>query len=329
MLFMLVFILMDYSVFSHALAQTQSRGPFGLGERPAAPPSGLVGWLLARQAEFHKTLVSALSQARTGGGAWLLISSGFLYGIFHAAGPGHGKAVVSSYVLANERALRRGVVIAFAAAVIQALIAVFVVFFALSILETTARQIDGIVRSVEIVSFTLIALFGLGLTIRKGRAFYKIWTTRNAPAGDPSCAECGQFRLSYRPSNAAAAAPACGHVVIPQASDIAGEKSVAELAAIAFAAGSRPCTGAILILVLAWSAGIFAIGIAATFAMALGTAIATSGFALAAGGTKMLASKLADRSERLRPVVAALELVAAIVVLLLGVSLLLGYLSGD
>lgn len=312
-----------------SIAQVQ-RGPFGLGERPAAPPSGFVGWMLAKQAEFHRALVSAVSAARTGGGSWLLITSGFLYGIFHAAGPGHGKAVVSSYVFANEQALRRGIIISFAAALVQALIAVFLVFFALSILETTARQIDGMVRSIEIVSFALIAAFGLFLTVRKARAFYRAVTAPASPVSNPECDDCGRFRLAYRPSGSTPpAAPACGHVVIPQAAEISGKKSVVELASIAFAAGSRPCTGAILILVLAWSAGIFPVGIAATFAMALGTAIATSGFALAAGGAKSVASRMADKSERLRPVVAGIELVAAIVVLLLGVLLLLGYLSGQ
>jgi ABC-type nickel/cobalt efflux system permease component RcnA len=40
-----------------------------------------------------------------------------------------------------------------------------------------------------------------------------------------------------------------------------------------FSAGSRLCSGAILVLVFAFAQGIFAVGIAATFAMSLGTAI--------------------------------------------------------
>ena len=41
-------------------------------------------------------------------GFWVLGLLSFLYGIFHAAGPGHGKVVISSYVLANEAQVRRG-----------------------------------------------------------------------------------------------------------------------------------------------------------------------------------------------------------------------------
>ena len=48
----------------------------------------------------------------------------FAYGIFHAAGPGHGKAVISSYLVANEETWKRGIVLSFASALVQALVAV-------------------------------------------------------------------------------------------------------------------------------------------------------------------------------------------------------------
>ncbi|MGL4279386.1 MAG: nickel/cobalt transporter [Albidovulum sp.] len=317
-----------------AWAQTQPRGPFGLGAgRPAEAPTGITAWMLAKQAEFHRALVAALRQARAGEGAGLLITAGFLYGLLHAAGPGHGKAVVASYVFANEQALRRGIAISFVAAFIQAAIAIALVWIVLSLFAATARQVDAAVRWIEIGSFALIAGFGLYLTIRKARAFWQALRGGTTAAAD--CAECDRFRLTYRPSSVGAAAapatdrPACGHVVIPDASDVTGRKSLGELGAIAFAAGSRPCTGAILILALARAGDIFPIGILAVIAMAFGTALATSGFALAAGGAKKLAGKAVGASERLRPLIAGLELVAAIAVMLLGVALLMGYLGGD
>jgi High-affinity nickel-transport protein len=51
----------------------------------------------------------------------------FVYGVFHAAGPGHGKAVICSYLLANEETWRRGVVLSFASALLQAATAVAIV----------------------------------------------------------------------------------------------------------------------------------------------------------------------------------------------------------
>lgn len=327
----LLILVIFYNLFiDHSLAQTVQRGPFGLGDgRPTTPPSGFVAWMLSKQAEFHRALVAALGKARTGQGSTALVIAAFLYGLFHAAGPGHGKAVVSSYVFANEQALRRGVLISFAAAFIQAVIAIAVVWIVLTIFEMTARQVDGVVRAIEIGAFGLIALFGLLLTIRKTTAFRFALAAPSQEAA-PACDECGRFRLSYKPkSGQAVAAPSCGHVVIPPAAELTGQKNWTELAVIAFAAGARPCTGAILILALARAGGLFPTGIIAVFFMAFGTALATSIFAIAAASTKKLAERAAARTDRLRPIIAGLELLAAIAVTCLGLALLIGYIAGD
>jgi nickel/cobalt exporter len=99
-----------------AWAQT---GPFGgVGGQPA---SGIAGWLLAKQATFYRALAGLIRAAKTNGSAyWGLMGISFAYGIFHAAGPGHGKAVISSYLLANEETWRRGIVLSFASALLQA-----------------------------------------------------------------------------------------------------------------------------------------------------------------------------------------------------------------
>ena len=62
-----------------------------------------------------------------GSAVWTLLGISFAYGIFHAAGPGHGKAVISSYLVANEETARRGIVLSFASALMQALVAVAIV----------------------------------------------------------------------------------------------------------------------------------------------------------------------------------------------------------
>jgi nickel/cobalt transporter (NicO) family protein len=59
--------------------------------------------------------------------AFMLMAMSFGYGVLHAAGPGHGKAVVSAWVLANERELKRGILIACMSAVFQALTAIVLV----------------------------------------------------------------------------------------------------------------------------------------------------------------------------------------------------------
>ena len=97
-----------------ALAQNPFGGP------PAAPDAqvgGIVGWLLTKQSEFYREISSAIRAAKADGRAvWTLLAISFAYGIFHAAGPGHGKAVISSYLVANEETARRGIVLSFVSA---------------------------------------------------------------------------------------------------------------------------------------------------------------------------------------------------------------------
>ena len=100
--------------------------PFGAPRAaPDAQVGGIVGWLLAKQSEFYREMSSTIRAAKSDGSAvWTLLAISFAYGIFHAAGPGHGKAVISSYLVANEETARRGIALSFASALMQALVAV-------------------------------------------------------------------------------------------------------------------------------------------------------------------------------------------------------------
>ena len=79
-----------------------------------------------------------------GSAVWTLLAISFAYGIFHAAGPGHGKAVISSYLVANEETARRGIVLSFASALLQALVAVALV--AVSRLAALLHRQDDVLR---------------------------------------------------------------------------------------------------------------------------------------------------------------------------------------
>src|SRR6185312_15487003 len=96
----------------HVLA---AQTPFG-GGRPVSDPQvgGLIGWLLAKQSEFYREMSSTIRAAKSDGSAvWTLLAISFAYGIFHAAGPGHGKAVIASYLVANRETARRGIALSF------------------------------------------------------------------------------------------------------------------------------------------------------------------------------------------------------------------------
>src|SRR3712207_4806917 len=111
-----------------ALAQNNPFGAPRNAPPPAPAPQGFVGWLLAKQSEFYRGLSAAIRAAKADGSAvWTLFALSFAYGVFHAAGPGHGKAVISSYVVANGETWRRGVALSFASAILQAIVAVAIV----------------------------------------------------------------------------------------------------------------------------------------------------------------------------------------------------------
>src|ERR1700674_851192 len=149
--------------------------PFG-GARPpvAEQAGGLIGWLLAKQSEFYRKMSSPISAAKSDGSAvWALLAISFAYGIFHAAGPGHGKTVISSYLVANQETARRGIALSFASALMQSLVAVAIVGICAWLLNATAKTMCGAERVIEIASYALIAAFGARLVWTKGGGFLR------------------------------------------------------------------------------------------------------------------------------------------------------------
>jgi len=167
------------------MADAFAQNPFGApkGAPPPAPvPEGITGWLLAKQAEFYRMLSGTIRRAKTdGSAAWLLMGLSFAYGIFHAAGPGHGKAVISSYLVANEETWKRGITLSFASALVQALVAIAVVGIAAALLGATAKTMSNAVWWIEIASYALIAMMGALLLYTKGKGFLSEWAFLRSP----------------------------------------------------------------------------------------------------------------------------------------------------
>ena len=162
-----------------------AQNPFGAPRAaPDAQIGGIVGWLLAKQSEFYREMSSTIRAAKSDGSAvWTLLAISFAYGIFHAAGPGHGKAVISSYLVANEETARRGIALSFASALMQSLVAVAIVGVSAWLLNATAKTMCGAERAIEIASYALIAAFGARLVWTKGGGFFRALRTRQpAPA---------------------------------------------------------------------------------------------------------------------------------------------------
>jgi nickel/cobalt exporter len=283
------------------------RNPFGMGLREAAPTGALGASILSIQAGFYRSLQAGIRELGGNGGALgSLLLLGFAYGVFHAAGPGHGKAVISAYLVADGKALRKGMALSLAAALVQALAAITIVGVAAVALRATAGAMNRLAANVELAGFLAIALLGALITWRKaGKLLGVLALSRNplAPAGGQDC----------------------DHVHLPAPEELSRLRRWRDMAGVAVAAGIRPCGGALVVLVFALSQGLFAAGVAATFAMALGTALTTGAIAALAVFAKALALKAAGgRGASGALAIAAIELLAAAFVLVLGVSLLMG-----
>jgi nickel/cobalt exporter len=242
-------------------------------------------WVLETQRDLHRRLTFALRQFDTTPtlislGSLFLLS--FLYGVFHAVGPGHGKAVISAYLLTHPGQAWRGILLSVASALLQGLTAITLVLVLVEGLGWMTRSTLGQVRTLELFSFALIGLLGVALMLR---ALYALWklrrTSRTAfPAGPryqrlPSARPgllgtvpmAGQPR---RPAAVAGEACACGvaHHVDPNAR--------APWYATLVAVGIRPCSGAVLVMMVALMLGMGSIGAAAVMAMSAGTALTVS-----------------------------------------------------
>src|ERR1700692_3220507 len=178
-----VAILVLAALVDHAFAQGS---PFG-GPRPGTAPvpvGGIVGWLFAKQAEFYRQFSGLIRASKADGtAAWSLMGLSFLYGIFHAVGPGHGKAVISSYLVANEETWVRGVVLSFLSALMQAIVAIAVVGVAAVLLHASATTMNSAVNWIETLSYSLIVVVGLRLLWVKGRAFLAALRDLGRPTG--------------------------------------------------------------------------------------------------------------------------------------------------
>ncbi|MFT3939212.1 nickel/cobalt transporter [Rhodopseudomonas sp.] len=156
-----------------------AHNPFGAPKGAAEPQAGgIIGWLLAQQSAFYKQMSATIRAAKADGSAvWTLLAISFAYGVFHAAGPGHGKAVISSYLVANEETARRGIALSFVSAMLQAVVAVLIVGICAWLLNATASTMCSAERAIEIGSYALIALFGARLVWVKGGGFLRALQT--------------------------------------------------------------------------------------------------------------------------------------------------------
>jgi ABC-type nickel/cobalt efflux system permease component RcnA len=218
----------------------------------------------------------------------LLVGIGlaFLYGVVHAAGPGHGKAVVIGYFLTRQARLARGFLMGLQISVGHVVSAIVVAFVADLVFKTVWGTSMADLRGVQLASYAAIALIGTYMLIETARG--------------------GGYRHHHH-GHDHGGNPGHGH----------GHSQ----GLLSLGVGVVPCTGAILVMLFALANGILLAGFVLVAAIALGMAITMGALGILAIVARNVVTRWVAREETTGRIGAALEYAGAVAIILIGVGL--------
>ena len=274
-------------------------------------------WALEGQREAQGAMARGLRALRAGEPAAL---AGFLavcfgYGFFHAAGPGHGKLLIGGYGAARAVGAVKLSAVALISSLAQGVTAVALVGAGVWVWQLGRERMTEMAdRLFAPLSFAAIALVGVWLAWRGLRGLRALGQGARHHHHD------------HDHSGEGAHCATCGHAHGPDPAALAQATGWRDIAVLVGAVAIRPCTGALFVLILTAQMGIFGIGVAGTFAMALGTASVTIAVALAAVTLRRgVLAGLAD-SPALAAVQPAIEMAVGLVVAVIAGQLALAAL---
>ena len=342
--FFLLMLLCCFAFGDSVLAQTAH--PFATPEQRLNMPS--TGWfaefsgqMAAWQGHFYRQLTGAVrAWKQDGWAAWLLLALSFGYGVFHALGPGHGKAVLTAYVLANRETIRNGALLAMLSAFLQAFVAIALVAIAAGVLQISGVAMNRATWWLELASYAMMAALGAWLVYKHVlkplmhaiRGWLKAGQkgqTQHAHHmhGDHACShDHGHTHHHHHAPSAPAHVhdESCGHVHMPDPNLIAGPLNWPKAISAILAVGLRPCSGAIFVLVFSLAQGFFIAGIAAALAMGLGTGLTVAALASASLWVSHATVSATGGAQRIwgKMFMTGLQALASFAVLALGLLLL-------
>jgi ABC-type nickel/cobalt efflux system permease component RcnA len=269
----------------------------------------IIGWWVVQQQHAVQSALAGRIQALRAGepaALWSLIALCAGYGFLHALGPGHGKALVAGAAVGTGATARRMALIATAGSLGQAAVAIALVYGALAIFEATARgTVAAADRWVAPAGNLAVALSGAWILWRGLRAL--------------GAARSGAHAHDHGPS--------CGHAHGPDPAEVARATGPAATLALIAAMAARPCTGALVGLVLAGRLGLAGAGIAAVVAMGLGTAAFTVLVAVMAVASRDAAFVAAGDGRAARLLAPGLQILAGVMILGIGAVLAMAGLA--
>ncbi|SET56582.1 nickel/cobalt transporter [Paracoccus homiensis] len=255
-------------------------------------------WAADQQRQVQTLIAGAVRRLRAGepGSGAALIAVCFTYGVVHAVGPGHGKVLIGGYGIGTRVPVLRLSVLSVLASLAQAGVAVVLVWGGINLLNLTREALTDLAeQELTDLSTVLIGLVGLWLMLRGLRQLLRQQAAHDHHHHHDE--NCG-----------------CGHAHGPSPEQAMQTRSIRDAAALILGIAIRPCTGALFLLILTWRLDIFAMGVAGSFAMGLGTAAVTVAVAILSvwareGGLSLLPEPGAGA--RVLQVVPAIVMVAA------------------
>lgn len=260
-----------------ALAQ-ETGSPFGKpiesgasSATPSTASAGLVTTIGRTFVGLQRTVnraindrLMAIKRGESKGALWGGLVVAFLYGVFHALGPGHGKTVVIGYFLGRAARPWRGVAMASWVAVSHVLGAVVIVGVAHIILSKSLVSPTNEFLWLRIASYGAIILVGLMMLRDWSRGGHG--HDHHHHNGSEACNHAGHEQ---------------GHVCHAGDTSWFNGRAPLEQRVLALAAGFVPCSGAILILLFTMANGLIFAGIAMATAIALGMGLTLAGLGVA------------------------------------------------
>lgn len=278
---------------------------------------------------FNSELSSSLKslQANSTQAGFSLIVVSFLYGVFHAVGPGHGKFILTGYLSFEQTKLPQAIKITLLSALAQGIVAISVVTVVVVLFTLSRQYFNLTLKWIERGSFLLMIAFGGYWLYQVGRKLLK--DKRNKRLKITKILQIsGQNRpLATQVSGCRhqdAAHCSCGHRHLPSHTEIEQARDWKSLFMLILSIGLRPCSGAILVLFLAYTLDLYAWGVLSALAMALGTGLTLSLFAclvLFARNRAIQAGKWYLSFAESEYLALGLKLLAALILILLGVVL--------
>ena len=278
------------------IPSSAAQNPFTSKSHPAkvsqkaVPPNPLLSKIAFWQFQLNQKMSALVRQAKETGNLkpfFLLLAIAFLYGILHAAGPGHGKAVAASYIISQKGKLGSSVLFGNTIALFHGFSGMLLVLVVHFILNTgVTGMLRDVTRTTQLISYSLITALGIMLLARNIYLWY-----RRVVNGRQCQKEDSQ------------------------------KKQMGGLAA-AIVVGIIPCPGIVLVMLFCLSLDMIGLGLLLAFSMTLGMAVTISAVVVVGMAGKNLALGVLERRKRLSAIVErVIETLAAFMVTTLGALL--------